>query len=74
MQDLVLGDRDRDRHQHQENINECSLSSDQESQSQQDPNMAAELLRQKIEETNQKISDYFRQQQRLAASQTKQQL
>ena len=27
-----------------------------------DPDAAAELLRQKIEETNQKISDYFRQQ------------
>ena len=26
-----------------------------------DPDAAAELLRQKIEETNQKISDYFRQ-------------
>ena len=25
-----------------------------------DPDTAAELLRQKIEETNQKISDYFR--------------
>ena len=26
-----------------------------------DPNVAAELLRQKIEETNQKIADYFKQ-------------
>ena len=63
MQDL-LDDRDN-----QHNYENNNSSSDE----QEDPNMAAELLRQKIEETNQKISDYFKQQQRLAASQTKQQ-
>lgn len=44
------------------NSNSNDIDADNDAMMESDPDAAAELLRQKIEETNQKISDYFRQQ------------